>query len=99
MTKVKMQGPDNSSGFSHDGVIYEADDKDIIEVPSHIVEHAKPHGFSLITEKGPRKLEPLTKSAKGGADDSSGDGSAKLADDGEVKKSEKGAKSAKGGAE
>lgn len=65
MTKARMQGPSNSSGFTHDGTSYEADENDIIEVPSHIVEHAKPHGFSLITEKGPKELKPLLKDAGG----------------------------------
>jgi hypothetical protein len=64
MTKVKMQGPANSSGFTHDGISYDADENDIIEVPSHIIDHAKPHGFSLITEKGPIQLKPLAKASK-----------------------------------
>ena len=61
MANVRMQGPANSGGFSFDGVSYEADENDIIEIPGNLIEHAKPHGFSLIAEKGPKKLEPLAK--------------------------------------
>jgi hypothetical protein len=80
MTKVRMQGPANCSGFGHDGASYAADENDIIEVPSHIIEHAKAHGFSLITEKA-KKLEPLAKAAKGGvADETVSDGGDKIVD-------------------
>lgn len=67
MTNARMKGPANCGGFAHAGESYEADEDGIIEIPSHIMEHAKPHGFTLITEKpAPKPLAKDAGNAKGG---------------------------------
>lgn len=48
---VKMQGPDNHGGFSHDGESYTPDTSGLIEVPHEAVTAAFDHGFALVAEK------------------------------------------------
>ena len=101
MSKIRLQGPHNFGGFSHDGQNYEADEDGVIEVPAHLpTEVLLAHGLKPVVAKGPKKLEPLAKSAKGGADDlPNTDGVIEDADAEKAKPPVKGAKSAKGGAE
>lgn len=47
---MKLQGPENNSGFSHEGAIYEPDVDGCIDVPPEITGFAASHGFSPITE-------------------------------------------------
>ena len=48
---VKMQGPGNHGGFSHDGVAYEPGADGLIQVPHEAVAAAFDHGFALVPEK------------------------------------------------
>ena len=63
-----------SAGFSHSGESYDSDEDGIIEVPSHVTDHAKAHGFSMEIEE--KVVKPLAKGGKKPeSDDSkSGDG-------------------------
>jgi len=91
MSKIRVQGPENFGGFSHDGQSYVPDDEGVIEVPAHLpTEVLRAHGLKPAATKA---LKPLAKAAKGG-DEVAGDGSDKVAEE-PVKA--KGAKAAKGG--
>ena len=91
MSKIRVQGPENFGGFSHEGVGYTPDDDGVIEVPAHLpTEVLLSHGLKPAAVK---VTKPLAKSAKGDVEEALGfDDSA--VDDKAVKK---GAKSAKGG--
>jgi hypothetical protein len=100
MSTARLKGHPNSS-FTYAGVSYDADEDGFIEVPvGEAVTHAFSHQFKQTTEKPVAR--PLAKAAKGGADDTPGDGTDKVTD-GEPTDAEKpvkkGAKAAKGGAE
>jgi hypothetical protein len=116
---VRMQHASKGlAGFSHSGVSVSSDEEGVIEVPSHLSDHAKAHGFVAMAVRAAPK--PLAKSAKGGkksipSDESDPEeedaskatekGPGEDTDEADLKKAEeaktaqKGAKSAKGGAE
>jgi hypothetical protein len=93
MSKIRLQGPENFGGFSHDGESYVADEDGVIEVPPHLpTEVLVAHGLKPAAAK---VVKPLAKSAKGGEPDPVEPGPETEARD--MKPAQKGAKSAKGG--
>jgi len=94
MSKIRVQGPENFGGFSHEGVGYTPDDDGVIEVPAHLpTEVLLSHGLKPAAVK---VTKPLAKSAKGGDADSA-DPVVDDVDGKDAKPPVKGAKSAKGG--
>ncbi len=45
---MKLQGPKNNGGFSHEGTSYEPDADGCIDVPPEVTGFALSHGFSFI---------------------------------------------------
>lgn len=54
---VKMQGPADHGGLSHQGTSYAPDENGVIVVPHEAVNAAFEHGFTLVTEesRSPRR--------------------------------------------
>ena len=66
MSKIRLQGPENFGGFSHEGQSYVPDDDGVIEVPAHLPTHVLvAHGLKPAAEK---VVKPLAKGVKGGAE-------------------------------
>lgn len=45
---MKLQGPDNNSGFTHEGISYEPDENGCIDLPPEVVGFAFSHGFKPV---------------------------------------------------
>ena len=55
---MKMKGPENCGGFSHEGTTYEVDDKGCIDIPDDsegAIVAAMSHGFAQEPEAAPEQ--------------------------------------------
>lgn len=66
---VKMQGPDNHGGFSHDGESYTPDADGFIDVPHAALDDAFAHGFSVAPEAEKKAADKPEKKTAGKKDE------------------------------
>ena len=62
---ARIVHPNGTTTIHHDGKLYEPDKKGVFEVPSHIVDVLRPHGFLTVDEAMALAVEAAEASAAG----------------------------------